>query len=308
MISGGNSIVMGPGGTTSAVSRSPSVPSSYQRPYRTEVETIGTFTASPQALLGGGSFVSTGILAPLVVDGRTRYGQDGNPIMAPVKVYTASRPRDADAWVDRAGGTWNTDAGEISAFGKPPSAPTWGQFTEAVSGIAVAIAGRSAGRSTTVAAANSNQAAIQARVLGSIEASKAARLSSRFDVHIARTSQVSPPYGGVDTWGRTALAKGSIIYGGYPGQSPFYTDSATVKASNLNAKSLFQSLQVSPHPVRGYRPQVQAYRVLNDIDVPSASALANPQFGPGGGAQFYMENFSNRLAPIRTFNLSRAAE
>jgi filamentous hemagglutinin len=80
---------------------------------------------------------------------------------------------------------------------------------------------------------------------------------------------------------------------------------ATVKASKLNAESLFQSLQVAPHPVRGYRPQVQAYRVLEDIEVPGASVLANPQFGPGGGAQFFIQNFSNSLQPVRKFNLSR---
>lgn len=160
-------------------------------------------------------------------------------------------------------------------------------------------------RPSAQVSAATEQAAIRARVLANIEASKASRMSSNFDIHIARTSQAGAPYGGIDDWGRTVLPKGSIVYGGYPGQSAFYTDLATVKASKLNAESLFQSLQVSPHPVRGYRPQVQAYRVLDEINVPSASVLANPQFGPGGGAQFYIQSFSNCLEPIRTFNLSR---
>jgi hypothetical protein len=239
------------------------------------------------------------VTVPQAGTGIARFWANGN-----VMGYGAG-PTDARAWTDAAGRRWNTDAGEISARGAPPPPPTWGQFAEAVSGIAIAIASRGTGAGATVAAANSNQAALRARVLGNIEASKAARRYSNFDIHLARTSQASAPYGGVDSWAKASLARGSIVYGGYPGQSPFYTDFATVKASSLNADSLYGALQVAKHPARGFRPQIQAYRVLEDITVPSGSADANPQFGPGGGRQFYIPNFSNRLDPIRRFNLNR---
>ena len=55
-----------------------------------------------------------------------------------------------------------------------------------------------------------------------------------------------------DVWRSTTLKPGSIVYGGVPGQSAYYTDLATVKASRLNQRSLFESLQVAPNAVNPF--------------------------------------------------------
>lgn len=128
--------------------------------------------------------------------------------------------------------------------------------------------------------------------------------TSNFEIHLARSSQLGAPYGGVDAWGFTSLQKGQLVYGGSPGQSAFYTDFATVKASGLNAESLFKSLQVAPHPVYGYRPGVQAYRLNQSIRIPAGQTLANPQLGTGGGNQFFIRNFGKYLDPVRQFDLN----
>ena len=48
------------------------------------------------------------------------------------------------------------------------------------------------------------------------------------------------------------------MYGGIPGQSAYYTTEQAVADAGLSRESLFQSLQVSPHPEFGYRPQMGA--------------------------------------------------
>jgi RHS repeat-associated protein len=122
-----------------AVARSP-----YQRVYRTEVETIKAPAVALPSIPAVGSLVPSGSLAPWIHNGRTMYGQDGKPVMRPGMVYDLTRPPDANAWVDRAGRTWSTDQGEISAFGRPPSPPTWGQLGNAAFSVLAALASRRA--------------------------------------------------------------------------------------------------------------------------------------------------------------------
>ncbi len=54
----------------------------------------------------------------------------------------------------------------------------------------------------------------------------------------------------------TNLVAGDKVSGGLPGQSPYYTEADTLAASNGSRTSLFESLQVAPHPEFGYRPLV----------------------------------------------------
>jgi len=141
-------------------------------------------------------------------------------------------------------------------------------------------------------------------VLANIAESQQARTSSNFGSYVARESQVFSGYS-ADVWRSTTLKPGSIVYGGVPGQSAYYTDLATVKASRLNQRSLFESLQVAPHPERGYRPAIQAYRVSTEISVPGGRALSNPSYGVGGGGQYFIPNYDKVLIPIRQFPLSK---
>ena len=54
-------------------------------------------------------------------------------------------------------------------------------------------------------------------------------------------------------------------------------------------------VQVKPHDVFGYRSKVQAYEVLEDIDVATSITKANPQWGKGGATQIFVENFETVL-------------
>ncbi len=139
--------------------------------------------------------------------------------------------------------------------------------------------------------------AVRSRVMANIRESQAARAASNIDVLFAKEAQLQAGYA-FDAWSMTSLSAGSIVYGGIPGQSAFYTDAATVIASGGSRTSLFQSLQVAPNPLRGYRPAVNMYQVMSDIRVPTGAALSNPALGPGGGTQFFISNYSQRLLEI----------
>jgi filamentous hemagglutinin len=145
---------------------------------------------------------------------------------------------------------------------------------------------------------------VRERILANIAQSQEARASSNFGNYIAGESQVLSGYS-ADAWRSITLQPGSIVYGGIPGQSAYYTDLATVKASGLNAQALFDSLQVAPHPVYGFRPAVQAYRIVTEINIPAGRALSNPAYGGGGGVQYFILNFDDVLIPIRQFHLSQ---
>jgi RHS repeat-associated protein len=143
MVSTSGGTVYSPVATSRSNAVQPTSASPYQSVYRTEVERV---------------------TAPLAGAGFANNGWNGN-----AAGYGAGTSN-ARGWADAAGNRWNTSAGEISAYGPPPSPPTWGQFAEAVSGIAVAIAGRGTGVRTNVGAAAKNGVrAGQAGAFGSLK-------------------------------------------------------------------------------------------------------------------------------------------
>lgn len=56
--------------------------------------------------------------------------------------------------------------------------------------------------------------------------------------------------------------------GGISGQSAYYTNEKTLEAAKGSATSLFESLQVKPHEVFGYRSEMAKYEVLSDLKIP----------------------------------------
>ncbi|WP_168184714.1 hemagglutinin repeat-containing protein [Oleiagrimonas sp. MCCC 1A03011] len=140
------------------------------------------------------------------------------------------------------------------------------------------------------------------RVTGNIAESQSAHASSNFDIFVAKSDQVQWGYQ-ADSWSMTTLPKGSLVYGGLPGQSAYYTDLQALTDANSNSANLFQSLQVSPHPVFGYRPQMGMYEVLDDIHVPTGVVKENPALGPGGANQFFIRWYQKNLKLIKTINL-----
>jgi len=146
------------------------------------------------------------------------------------------------------------------------------------------------------------QQAIRRRVLANIAESAAARDASNFEIAIARESQVLSGYNADKFW-LQPIPKGSIVYGGTPGQTAWYTNAETLLTTHLEREATWNALQVAPNPVLGYRPSVRAYRVLEDLVVPAGNATNNPALGAGGGWQYFIKQYSHKLSPIRGFNL-----
>jgi filamentous hemagglutinin len=143
---------------------------------------------------------------------------------------------------------------------------------------------------------------IRTKVEENLASSAAARSSSNFDVHLARADQEQWGYS-ADNWTMSDLSKGETVFGGLPGQSAYYTTATTVVDSLGGRSELFQSLQVKQHPEFGYRPKIGEYVVLRDISIPEGNALANPQFGTGGGQQYFIRNYKRDLELIREIPL-----
>ncbi|HET8635611.1 MAG TPA: hypothetical protein VFL96_02075, partial [Acidobacteriaceae bacterium] len=114
------------------------------------------------------------------------------------------------------------------------------------------------------------------------------------DIIAAQQSQTSAGYN-PDVWSTASLPKGSLVYGGLPGQSEYYTTLHSILDSSFGRENLFQGLQVAEDPDRGYRPEVGIYEVLNDIQVPAGQALANPSLGKGGSSQYFIRNYQQQL-------------
>jgi hypothetical protein len=107
-----------------------------------------------------------------------------------------------------------------------------------------------------------------------------------------------------DSYEVIELKKGNIIYGMLPGQSVFYTDQATVDAGRGSYKTLYQLMQIRPHPVYGYRTKVGKYEVLEDFYVTAGTCRANREItmdgktenlGEGGGYQYVIFEFEQKL-------------
>ncbi|TPG63334.1 hemagglutinin repeat-containing protein [Ewingella americana] len=141
-------------------------------------------------------------------------------------------------------------------------------------------------------------------VKDNIALSEKARGSSNFAIHSAKSDQLQWGYA-ADEWSMTTLPAGSKVYGGIPGQSAYYTTEQTLLNANFGRESLFQSLQVSPHPEFGYRPQMGVYEVTNPITIPSGIVWKNPLLGPGGGTQFFIKDYNNNLKLIDKIDLGK---
>lgn len=58
--------------------------------------------------------------------------------------------------------------------------------------------------------------------------------------------------------------------------------------ANNSRETLWKPLQVKKSEDYGYRKAVQAYKVIKQIPAAQSDALANPTFGSGGGAQYFV--------------------
>lgn len=140
------------------------------------------------------------------------------------------------------------------------------------------------------------------------------KVSSSTPSEYARSLQGSGNYPGKDVYRDITLSKGTVIYGGTPGQSEFYTTKSALERSGFSSERLFDGLQVAPgdpsriptHSITGLnRPGVTAYEVINDIPAAFGRTLANPGQGSGGLPQIVIENYQDFLKPIYSIPLKK---
>jgi RHS repeat-associated protein len=122
--------------------------------------------------------------------------------------------------------------------------------------------------------------------------------------------QSSNAYPNKDRWSNVILPKGTTVYTLYPyGMKPggFFADASTLAASKKSVNAYHEATQVghsgknSKKFQYGPRQRVQAFTLKEDLCVGKAYALANDQYGPGGGTQYYVaarDRMSMEKGPI----------
>ena len=111
----------------------------------------------------------------------------------------------------------------------------------------------------------------------------------------AKKWQGKGDYPGVDDWEVYEIPAGSKIYGGIPGQTGFYSTFDNLQNVNFDKIKYWESLQVKPDDILGFRPKVAEYTTKETIKVAISKTLANSQFGKGGGWQVFVDDFANKL-------------
>ncbi len=69
----------------------------------------------------------------------------------------------------------------------------------------------------------------------------------------AKSWQGTDQYPGVDNWENITINKGSVVWGGEPGQGPFYTSSDTITSAGNDATKIFEGLQNGLGKYTSYR-------------------------------------------------------
>lgn len=103
-------------------------------------------------------------------------------------------------------------------------------------------------------------------------------------------------YTGKDSFTNHAVKKGTVLYSLTPGGTPgFAVDNYTLTEAGGKLTAYYELLQVSQDPgkdasgnPRTLRQNVRAYEVTTDLCAAFGKALMNPQFGKGGGSQYYI--------------------
>jgi len=116
--------------------------------------------------------------------------------------------------------------------------------------------------------------------------------------HGAARFQSNKWYPNKDHWTNIMLPKGTTVYTLHPygprGPGGFFADEATLTKSKKSVNAYHEATQVG-HSGKdpdlfpyGPRQRVQAFTLKEDLCVAKALALANDQYGPGGGTQYYI--------------------
>ena len=111
-------------------------------------------------------------------------------------------------------------------------------------------------------------------------------------------SEANPanPYTGKDTYTNVIVNEGTVLYSLTPGAPPgFAVDEPTLAEARGSLVKYYDLVQVTTDPgkdpagePRKLRDKVRAFRVAEQICAARGIARANPQFGSGGGTQYYL--------------------
>lgn len=104
------------------------------------------------------------------------------------------------------------------------------------------------------------------------------------------------PYVGKDRYDNVVIWEGTLFYSLTPGASPgFAVTYPTLEQAGGSLTHYFDLVQVTTDPgrdaagmPRSLRDKVRVFRVAEKICAARGKALANPQFGKGGGTQYYL--------------------
>ena len=117
----------------------------------------------------------------------------------------------------------------------------------------------------------------------------------------ARSLQGTPKYPGIDRFRDITLKKGTILYGGFPGQTAFYTTSSALRRSGDSASRLFRGLQMREHDTLGYRSRLAAYEVVDETSAAFGLAIANTAYGTGRLPQVVVPSYETSLRFVLDF-------
>jgi len=136
----------------------------------------------------------------------------------------------------------------------------------------------------------------------------------------ARSTQgISPanpsnPYVGQDSYANIVVDADTVLYSLTPGAPPgFAVTEETLRETRGDRASYYALLQVTTDPgtdehgqPRSLRDKVRAYHVVERLCAARGSARANPQFGSGGGIQYYVSPADkSKLRPADILPISR---
>ncbi len=122
------------------------------------------------------------------------------------------------------------------------------------------------------------------------------------------------PYTGKDSFANIAVDEGTILYSLTPGKPPgFAVTETTLRQAGGSWEKYYDLVQVTTDPgtdtqglPRQRRDKVRALQVIARLCAASGLVKANPQFGAGGGTQYYVSPADvDKLRPGEITPISR---
>jgi hypothetical protein len=122
------------------------------------------------------------------------------------------------------------------------------------------------------------------------------------------------PYTGKDVYANVVVKEGTVFYSLTPGAPPrFAVTEQTLRDAGGSWERYYALVQVTTDPgtdpdgkPRRLREMVRAFHVTEALCAAHGIAMANPQFGSGGGAQYYVSPADTaKLRPGENVPISR---